>query len=176
VTEASPSIAQNTDEAGLVIAELIAKELDSEQSATGSIQARGLAVISSSGTLVTLLFGLSVLATKAEHFKLPASIKPPLYVAAILLVLAAVAGIATNAPRSNELTALSRLSPLLEFPFWQYPAASAVQEVARTRLRVAQAARKSNRLRARFLLGGILLEISGIASVTWAVIALIIKG
>ena len=47
-----------------------------------------------------------------RHFKLPAAAKPPLYVAAVLLVVAAVAGIMTNAPRSSKGTALSRLRPL----------------------------------------------------------------
>lgn len=163
-------------QAGPVIADLIAKELDSEQSATASLQARGLAVISSSGTLVTLLFGLSAVATTAQHFRLPAAAKPPLYVAAALLVAAAVAGIATNAPRGSKLTALQRLRPLLDSPYWEYPAGPARREVARTQLAAAEAARAGNKGRARFLLTGIILEIAGVASTMVAVIALIAKG
>jgi hypothetical protein len=168
-----PGTSGDTGHAGLIIAELITKELDTEQSATASLQARGLAVISSSGALVTLLFGLSALATKAEHFRLPASTKPPLYLAAALLVAAAVGGIIANAPRGSKLTALQRLKPLLDSPYWEYPADAARQEVAKTQLAVAQAARRTNRARARFLLTGIVLEIAGITSVMWAVIALI---
>jgi hypothetical protein len=171
-----PDAAADEGHAGQLIADLIARELDAEQSATASLQARGLAVISSSGTLVTLLFGLSAVATTAQHFKLPATAKPPLYVAAVLLVAAAVAGIATNAPRSSELTSLLRLRPLLEPPYWDYPAGPARQEVARTQLTVALAARAANRVRARFLFAGIILEIAGIASTMVAVIALIAQG
>jgi hypothetical protein len=177
VSATSPGSAESDPAlAGLVIAELVAKELDNEHAVSASIQARGLAVISSSGTLVTLLFGLSALATKAQNFKLPASTKPPLYIAAILLVAAAVVGIVTNAPRKSEATALARLSPLLDSPYWEYPAVQARQEVAKTQLTVVQAARKRNRFRARFLLGSIILEIVGVASVMWAVIALIANG
>src|SRR5580704_9812569 len=119
-------------QAGPLIAGLITRELDAQRAITASLQSRGLAVISSSGTLVTLLFGLSAVATTAQHFKLPAAAKPPLYVAAVLLVAAAIAGIATNAPRGSKLTALRRLRPLLEDPFWDYPAGPARQEVAKT--------------------------------------------
>src|SRR5690242_8999727 len=62
-----PGPALNGEQAGPVIADLIAKELDTERSVMVSLQSRGLAVISSAGTLVTLLFGLSTLAIKAEN-------------------------------------------------------------------------------------------------------------
>jgi hypothetical protein len=172
----TPGAGADGERAGPLIADLITKELDTEQAATDSLQSRGLAVISSSGTLVTLLFGLSAVATTSQHFKLPAAAKPPLYVAAVLLVAAAIAGIATNAPRGSKLTALRRLRPLLEPPFWDYPAGSARREVARTQLTVAEGARAANRVRSRFLLAGIILEIAGIASTMVAVIALIANG
>lgn len=171
-----PGPAADAAQAGPFIAGLITKELDAEESVTASLQSRGLAVISSSGTLVTLLFGLSAVATTAQHFKLPAAAKPPLYLAAVLLVAAAVAGIVTNAPRGSKVTALQRLAPLVESPYWEYPVGPAQQEVARTQLAAAAAARAGNQVRARYLLAGIILEIAGIASTMAAVIALIAKG
>ena len=162
--------------AGPLIANLITKELADERSVTASLQSRGLAVIGSSGTLVALLFGLSAVATTVRHFKLPAAAKPPLYVAAVLLVAAAVAGIMTNAPRSSKGTALSRLRPLVESPYWEYPAGPAQQEVARTQLAAPEAVRADNRVLGRYLLAAITLEIAGIASTMAAVIALIAKG
>jgi hypothetical protein len=163
-------------QAGPLIAGLITKELEAQRAITASLQSRGLAVISSSGTLVTLLFGLSAVATTAEHFKLPGPAKPPLYAAAVLLVAAAVAGIVTNAPRNVRATALARLRPLVESPYWEYPVGPAQQEVARTQLAAAEAVRAGNQVRARWLLAAIILEIAGIASTMAAVIALIAKG
>jgi hypothetical protein len=64
----------------------------------------------------------------------------------------------------------------LESPYWESPAGPARQEVARTQLAVAQQARAGNRVRARFLLVGIVLEIAGIGSLMLAVIALIAHG
>jgi len=60
----------------------------------------------------------------------------------------------------------------MDSPYWEYPAAQAQREVAKSQLRSAQSVRKSNRFRARFLFGAIVLEIAGIASVMWAAIAL----
>lgn len=158
---------------GSVVAEVIIGEVEAARAAAASVQARGLAVISSSGTLVTLLFGLSALATKAQDFALPAPTRPPLYLAATLLVLAAIAGIVTNAPRRADVMALSRLRPLIEGKLWHVPAFYAEQEVARTRLAMAENARTLNRKMAKWLLTAIILEIAGVACVTWAVISLI---
>jgi hypothetical protein len=87
--------------------------------------------------------------------------------AAGLLVLAAVAGIATYAPRQKHAVGLDGLAPSLDDEAWE------VETTARTQLRIAKAAREANRRMARFLLAGIVLEIAGIACITWAVIALI---
>lgn len=161
------------DVAGPVIAQLIAKEVERTQATTASLQSRGLAVISSAGTLVTLLFGLSALATNAADLTLSTATRIPLILAAGLLVLAAVAGISTNAPRHKHAIGLDGLGPLLDDDAWSAEARHALQATARTHLKIAQAARDANRTMARFLLAGIVLEIAGVACITWAVIALI---
>ena len=145
------------DVAGPVIAQLIAKEAERTQAATASIQSRGLAVISSSGTLVTLLFGLSALATNVDGFALTAATKVPLILAAILLVLAAVAGIATNAPRQRHAVGLEKLGTLLEDEAWSAEAKDAMQATARAQLVIAKVARAANQTMTRFLLAGIAL-------------------
>lgn len=159
--------------AGPVIAQLIAKEMERSQAMTVSLQTRGLAVISSSGTLVTLLFGLSALATNVDAFVLSSATRIPLIFAAILLVLAAVAGIMTNAPRQRHAVGLDTLAPLLDDEMWSADAKRALQATARTQLTIAKAARAANQRMARFLLSGIILEIAGVGCVTWAIIALI---
>jgi hypothetical protein len=164
------------DLAGSVIAGLIAKEIDSTRADASSLQARGLAVISSAGTLVTLLFGLSALSTQAKNFVLPATVKPPLFAAAGLLVIAAILGIATNAPRITDKVNLNKLGPLLEDQWYSSPAVAAQQEVARTQLAVAQRSRVLTVTLARFLLASIIVEIVGVACVVWAVVALIVSG
>jgi hypothetical protein len=159
--------------AGPVIAELIAKEVEAARASAASVQSRGLAVISSSGTLVILLFGLSALATKAQNFSLPTHTKLPLYLAAVFLVLAALAGIATNLPRKRDAIPPSKLRPLLEADLWSAPAVHAQREVAMSQLTVFESERRSNVKMAYLLIAAIMLEIIGIACVMWAVVTLI---
>ncbi|HKS49335.1 MAG TPA: hypothetical protein VJT49_30350 [Amycolatopsis sp.] len=161
--------------AGPVIAALIVKEAEKAEAAAGSVQSRGLAVISSSGTLVTLLFGLAALATKVQNFVLPGSTKLPLCLSALFLVLAAVLGIATNLPRGTEAVALRDLRPLLEDRAWNAPAVNADQQIARTQLTTVESTRKRNIKVARLLITAISLEIVGIACVMWSVLSLIFK-
>jgi hypothetical protein len=168
-----PKATDGDEEGGTIIAEVIVHEKESARAATTSSQARELAVISSAGTLVTLLFGLSALATKAADFVLPSATKLPLHLAAAFLVAAAIAGIATNAPRRSDVMALKNLRPLIEGELWHVPAFHAEQEIARTRLTIAENARTLNITMSRFLLAAIILEIAGVACVTWAVITLI---
>ena len=172
-----PGPGADGEAAGPLIADLITKELDAEQSVTASLQSRGLAVISSSGTLVTLLFGLSAVATTAQHFKLPAAAKPPLYLAAVLLVRRSGSGHRDQrSPGQQGDRAAVGSGRCWSQPYWDYPVGPAQQEVARTQLAAAEAARADNHVLGRYLLTAIILEIAGIASTMAAVIALIAKG
>ena len=159
--------------AGPVIADLIAKEVEASRAKAASVQARGLAVISSSGTLVTLLFGLAALATKAQNFALPAATKLPLYLAAGFLALAAFVAILTNAPRKRDAIPTSTLRPLLEETLWNAPAVQAQRQVAMSQLTVFESERKVNVQMARLLQVAIGLELAGIVCVVGAVITLI---
>jgi hypothetical protein len=162
--------------AGPVIAELIAKELDNARSSIASVQSRGLAVVTTSGTLVTLLFGFSAFVTKAQNYTLPSAAKLPLYLAAGLFVLAAVAGIVTNAPWWRKTIDVNELDNLIADPLWGADAESAAKRVAEARLTVVKSLRSANTVIAWILLGGIVLEILAIAAVTWAVFVLISTG
>jgi hypothetical protein len=162
------------EKGGEIIAEVVLAELESARVAANSVQSRGLAVISTAGTLVTLLFGLSALVTKAQDFVLPSAATWPLSLAAVLLVLAAMAGLVTNAPRRSDVMKLSALHPLVEGDLWHVPAFHAKQEIARTRLAMAENARTLNQRMARFLAAAIGLEIAGVACVGWAVISVLV--
>jgi hypothetical protein len=168
-----PSQPAQGELSGPVIAELIAKEVEATRTKAASLQSRGLAVISSSGALVTLLFGLSALATKAQNFTLPANTRLPLYLAVVFLILAASAAIITNAPRSRDAIAISTLRPLLEENLWNAPAIYAQRAVARSQLDVFAGERRINIKMARLLQTAIAFELIGIAGVGWAVIELI---
>jgi hypothetical protein len=164
-------MADEASSAGHLISALIAKELENSRTTATSVQARGLAVISTSGTLVTLLFGLSALATKTQNLTLTSGMRMPLYLAAIFLVLAAVAGLATNAPRRKDLVAFTSLRRILDSDQdWNAPAFHAERAIARAQLTIAETARNLSIRMARFLQVAITLELLGIGCVVWAVI------
>jgi hypothetical protein len=181
VTQNSPGSgpdnrATEGDLAGPVIADLVAEELEAARAMAASVQTRGLAVISSSGTLVVLLFGLSTLATKAQNFTLPMQTKPPLYLAAVFFVLAASTGITTNLPQKKDAIALSTLHPLLKERYWNVSAVHAKREVAKSQLTILESQRRTNIRRARFLTFAITFELIGLTCVMLAVIMLIAAG
>ncbi|HEY0452357.1 hypothetical protein [Actinophytocola sp.] len=91
-------------------------------------------------------------------------------------MLFGLSALATNAPRRRHALGLDGLAPPLDDELWAAEAKNAVQATARAQLTIAEAARRANHTMARFLLAGIVLEICGIACITWAVVALISSG
>lgn len=81
-----------------VYADFIKSMLDAEDSRKSSLEQRGIGVITTSGALVTLLFGLTATITSAKTFTLPPAARDWLTPAAILFVAAAAAGILVNVP------------------------------------------------------------------------------
>lgn len=169
-----PQAADNAEKGGPVIAAFIVRELETSRAMAASVQARGIAVISSAGTLVTLLLGLVAITTDTTSHMFLTSAKYPLCLAAMFLVLAAVAGIITNAPRRGQATDFDSLRPLLGEKLWHVPAGHAEQEVAKVQLNLAHASRQRNSRMARWLLYSIILEILGVACLAWCIVVLVV--
>jgi hypothetical protein len=104
---------------------------------------------------------------------LPTAAKVPLCLAALLLVLAAIAGVITNAPRRSQGTNFDNLRQWLENDLWHTPAAHAEQKVAQTQLEIVQASRRRNTRMAAWLLTAISVEILGIACLAWCIVAVV---
>jgi hypothetical protein len=79
-------------------ADLLADQLDAERARHASLEQRGISVITTSGTLITLLLALAGLTGRASGIKLPDVAQWLLRVALILLPLAAMIGIAAILP------------------------------------------------------------------------------
>jgi len=88
--------AKLAESGGPLYLEYVKTVLERERERSASLQQRGIAVITTSGTLVTLLFGLTTLSTKAESFVLPEMAKPWLRFAMLFFLIAACVGIVTN--------------------------------------------------------------------------------
>src|SRR2546427_71248 len=78
------------EDAGSVYADFIEKELDDQRASKPSMEQRALAVVTTAGVLVTLLFGFASLAKKKDGFHIPSSAHLWFYLALGALVVAVV--------------------------------------------------------------------------------------
>lgn len=82
-----------------VYAAFIKEQLDAQEARKSSLEARAYQLITVSATLVTLLFGLSALATRAQStYTLPEDARSWIYGALVFFILTAVFAIAAAAP------------------------------------------------------------------------------
>ena len=142
-----------------VYADFVKSLLDAESLRKSSLEQRGIGIITSSGALVTLLFGLIAVITSSKTFVLHARVHGWLAAAAILFVLAALAGIVMNVPlfygqivvTEGELRAS-----------WDDTAADAQAAVTGVRLKRLGQASKLNTIKAWILILGVLLELAAL--------------
>jgi nitrate reductase NapE component len=134
-----------------------------------SLEQRGLAVITTSGVLVTLLFGLTALSVRrASTFVIPDAAAALLIAALVCFVLAALSAIVTNLPRSYEAVTVDDLRKAVG-ERWQDSGAVASEMVALTRLKMLASARKNNDVKVRALVLAMGCEILAVALVGAAV-------
>jgi len=148
-----------------VYADYIQEQLEAQEARKTSLEQRGLAVISTSGVLVTLLFGLTALSVqRAKTFDLPRAAAAFLIVALVCFVLAAVSALVTNLPRSYQGVTVEGLRSAVS-DRWDDDEGKALRKVARTRLDVLAAAKEVNGQKARALVASMVLEIIAVALV-----------
>ena len=153
-----------------VYADFIKSMLDAEDSRKSSLEQRGIGIITASGTLVTLLFGLTTAITGAKTFTFPAPARDWLTPAAILFVAAAAAAVAVNVPLFYGKIEVDRAD--LE-PAWHDDAPDARAAVADMRLKRWHAAQGVNSVKAWILVVGAVLELAAVAMLTVGIIDII---
>jgi hypothetical protein len=155
-------------------ADYLKDQLTAEDARKTSLEQRGLAVISSSGALVTLLFGLVALSTKARRtFVLEEEPKYLLAAAVGLFLLAAAAALATNLPVAYErVDADAVRRRLKEDPVRGED--SAKRDIALTSVKVLRDAKRRNQTKAKLLFAALILEVLAVAVVAAAMVWVIL--
>jgi hypothetical protein len=153
-----------------VYADFVKSMLDAEVVRKSSLEQRGLGIITTSGTLVTLLFGLAAAITSAKTFTFPSAARDWLTAAAILFVLAAAAGIGANIPLFYGKVVVEQ--DTLE-AVWDDNAPDARRAVTGARLNRLHAAQTVNSVKAWILVVGMLLELAAAAMLTVGIIDII---
>jgi hypothetical protein len=155
---------------GAAVSAFVAEELDAERTRKASLESRGLAVITSSGTLVTLLLGLAALVTKADKFKLADSERWLLAAAALLFVVAGAVGIVCNAPARYLQIEPASLTGMLAPEAWSSEGTSARRELTAAKLAELADARGRNEWKARLLAGAMAVQGAAVLMAAVAVV------
>ena len=147
--------------------------LNQEQEARkSSLEARGITVITTSGSLATLLFGLVALITRSEDFVLPTKAHGPLGLAVGAFTLAAVGGLLVNLPLFYKGADPAGLRGLLNH-CWEEPEAAARLRVAATKVKFLDRAQSVNGVKAWVLILAMLAEVVGIGGVAQSVVEIL---
>lgn len=145
--------------------DLLRDELAAEDTRKASLEQRGLAVITTSGALVTLLFGLAVLSTSGKH---PVHLSPvangALGLALGFFVLAALAALFTNQPMDYKQASPKDIADLVNAGVMASPN-EARKDVAGARIDELSAARAKNGMKATVLAWALRFETIAVLAV-----------
>jgi hypothetical protein len=156
--------------AGDIYGPLLADYLSAEVNHKTSIEQRGLAVITTSGVLVSLLVALSALVLGKDTTEFLNGPTRALLVAAVLVfVVAAGFGLAVNAPGRYWGLSDDDLERIVEVPSWNAEKEEAALLVGQQRVAELKRAVSANDNKAALLQRGIGAEVVGVALVAAAV-------
>jgi len=166
-----------------VYGEYLKDEIARQDARQSSFEQRGLAVVTTSGTLVTLLFGLAALSTaSAKGNPLHHEESVFLAVALVLFFVAGVLALLTNVPLGYSGPDLpdpkkpekpSFGDRLNADPEDSYEAS--LYAVADVRLAILASAQKQNGRKAKLLFAALIAEVAAVACVAVAIFELIIN-
>jgi hypothetical protein len=153
-------------------ANFIAKQLEGEDNRRASLEQRGISVISTSGALVTLLFGLAALVTERKDFVLSGSARTMLFVALGFFVVASLLAIATNAPLRYLGVNADDLRRAVE-QLWGDTRSDAEQRISATQVKVLAETKRLNNLKGKILIAAMCGEVLAVLFVALAVGAIL---
>lgn len=166
-------MAADAADGGEVYGDYIREELDRQLARKTSFETRGLSVITTAGTLVTLLFALATLSTREEQtFVLPRTAQIILVISVVCFLVAIAAALATNLPVAYKHVLPSELRTAVK-ESWDDSASVARRRVAHTRVDALESARKLNGVKAWILFGAITAEFLALVLVGIAVAVVI---
>jgi hypothetical protein len=173
MAETGPAAQGAVGGAGQVYAALVTTRLAEEEGRGRSLQARGLAVVTTSGTLVTLMFVIAQFVLRGKVVTgVPGASRWLLATAAVSFVGAAIAGLLANIPRDTGRPVSRDIAERLKSG-WSERAAPAEKTVALDRARQLQKLEDVNDVAAWAVLAGLAAEVLAIALAAAAVVVAI---
>ncbi|MFC8081080.1 hypothetical protein ACFUN8_36740 [Streptomyces sp. NPDC057307] len=160
--------------AGDVIGEFISAQLDVVRARRASLEARGLAVITSSGALVTLQLALVTLLPQAPEAPHPAG-RALIAASTVSFLAATIGGVFSNLPRKAFHVSPQSLLPHISPDFWDASEKEARKAITTIQLKVLISAERTTRVKARTVLISFCCEMAGISCLTAAVMLTLLR-
>jgi hypothetical protein len=155
---------------------LIDEQLAEERATKNGLEQRGLAVITTSGILATLVFGVAAFATQTQKFTLHEPEQGLLAAALVCFVAAAAAALMAVQPRSYAEAKIEKLKERVSPEEWfRKDVLEAYRRDALLNVRIIEVSRQANGCKARWLTGAIILEVVAVGSVA-LVVGLVLFG
>src|SRR5712691_2173112 len=163
------------DVSGSSFGPTIRAQLDEERARKTSLESRGIGIVTSSGALATLLFGL-VTFTRGSinqlHLDVGGTAKWALVVGVLLFAIAALMGLGANLPLNYREAAVVRLENRVKPEEWsKEEPIEAARRDAKLNVDVLKSARGANVWKARAVFIGIAAEAMAGVAVAVAVLA-----
>lgn len=173
VSQGEESQGDESQTVGAALAALLGDAIPAERAKKNSLESRALAVITSSGTLVTLLLALAALVTKTTKFVPTPVTLALLGLAAILFTAASCLAVYCNAPGGYYEIVPASLKALAAPHAWTADGSEARRELALAQLDILQDWRGMNEAKARILGFATLTEVTGLLVTAAAVIVIL---
>ncbi len=154
--------------AGPVYAAFLATRITEEEKRVVSLQTRGLAVVTTSGTLVTLLIAITKFGLGKDAAQVPITSRWLVGVATVLFVLAALGGLVANLPRTLGRPRLEDLVKRMDGS-WNDPRSGAEKAVALARAKALSEQEQANDGAARAVVAALAAEVLAIGLAAIAV-------
>ncbi|MGR7025670.1 hypothetical protein [Geodermatophilus sp. URMC 62] len=162
--------------AGSHIAAAIESELSFEASRKASVEQRGLAVVTSSAALVTLLLGFAALVTKATDFELELVPLVLILAALAFFLFAVLQGILVNRLIEYKRIDPQDLSRLVEDPsVWRSSADVVDRRLAEAAMVALRDSQEKTNSKARSLQWGIWAQMAAVALLAGAVVLILLS-
>lgn len=153
---------------------LIEDQLAEERSTKAALEARANTVITSAGTLTTLLFGLSALATKSNTYALPDLAKGLLMLAVFCFLVAILFALWAAAPATYSELSVKSLRDVATVKAFGAPATEAEPKIAAALVEVIDGARIGNKKKADHLKRAVIAELGAATVLAIAVIVVLV--
>lgn len=158
-----------------IYAAFIADALSREYARKQSLEQRGLAVITTAGTLVSLIFGFAIFAG-VKSIQLPVAGKVFIGSGLVAFLLAAIFGLRISRPLSKYYApvAVSSLRHAVEPGSWIDDAIEAARKLAVYRVSELDSWRNGNGLKADALYRAVSAETAGVALITVGILIVLL--